>query len=245
MPPVAIGCVIFVFVAMFWVRAEAQTTNAGRGTRHIDLAIGGGLFTGSTLGAREAALRGNSVPSSSSRLFSTDTRLARSPFVEGWLGYPVTRRVEVEGRLTFGRPELQTSITGDIEGAPSTTAVERLDQYLIEGGIAVALDEWRFGRTVPFIAGGAGYLRQRHEGQILIEEGHSFYVGGGVKYLAVCTSAGVGEIDRHAGRREAARPHRRRGVRRCDNARRDFHERVRRLLRVLSIKTSDERRYLS
>lgn len=190
MPPVAIGCVIFVFVAMFWVRAEAQTTNAGRGTRHIDLAIGGGLFTGSTLGAREAALRGNSVPSSSSRLFSTDTRLARSPFVEGWLGYPVTRRVEVEGRLTFGRPELQTSITGDIEGAPSTTAVERLDQYLIEGGIAVALDEWRFGRTVPFIAGGAGYLRQRHEGQILIEEGHSFYVGGGVKYSLFARARG-------------------------------------------------------
>jgi hypothetical protein len=61
-------------------------------------------------------------------------------------------------------------------------AVERLDQYLVEAGILFMLDELRFGSTVPFVTGGAGYVRQLHEGLTLIDQGRDYYVGGGVKH---------------------------------------------------------------
>lgn len=138
-------------------------------------------------------MRVNAVPSSPSRLFSTETRLARASFLDARLGYPLTRRLDVEARLTFSRPELRTAISADVEGAPSIAAVARIDQYLIEGGVAVSLDELRAGRTVPFVGGGAGYLRHLYEGQMLIEQGRSFYIGGGVKHTLFARGRGVVE----------------------------------------------------
>jgi hypothetical protein len=35
---------------------------------------------------------------------------------------------------------------------------------------------------VPFVDGGAGYLRQLHEDRVLIETGRTFYAGAGVKW---------------------------------------------------------------
>jgi hypothetical protein len=39
---------------------------------------------------------------------------------------------------------------------------------------------------VPFAAAGIGYLRQLHEGLTLVEQGHLYHLGGGLKHwLAV------------------------------------------------------------
>jgi hypothetical protein len=167
-----------------------STANAQTGTTRpieprLEVAAGGGFFRGSALGARDANLRANDAQASPLRLFSTDTDLAGVPFFEGRVGYRLTRRLDVEGRFTRSRPELRTSLSADVESAAALTAVETLDHYLIEAGVTVMLDEFRFGGTVPFVSGGAGYVRQLHEGQTLINQGRDYYVGGGVKHVLV------------------------------------------------------------
>jgi hypothetical protein len=73
-----------------------------------------------------------------------------------------------------------TSVSADVEGAPALTVVERVDRYVIDGGVLVMLYEARLGGMVPFAAAATGYLRQLHEGLTLVEHGHTFDGGGGV-----------------------------------------------------------------
>jgi hypothetical protein len=82
-------------------------------------------------------------------------------------------------------------VTADVEGAPSVTAIERLDHYLIDGGIVVKFDEFRVGGWQPFAVGGAGYLRQLNEGLTVTEEGHLFYVGGGARRTLLTRPSGL------------------------------------------------------
>src|SRR4029450_4774248 len=95
----------------------------------------------------------------------------------------LTRRLGLEAHPLFARPDVLTSVTDDVENAPSVDAVERLDQYLIDGGVVIRLNEFRVEGWGPFATAGAGYLRQLHEGLTLSEHGHLFYVGGGVRRM--------------------------------------------------------------
>ena len=51
---------------------------------------------------------------------------------------------------------------------------------MVDASVVVMLGSG-FGSFAPFVAAGGGYLRQVHEGQTLIDDGHSYHVGGGVK----------------------------------------------------------------
>jgi hypothetical protein len=75
-----------------------------------------------------------------------------------------------------------TSITNDFEQAPNTEATEKFTEYAIEAGLLLHLTKLTFagGRARPFVTGGAGYLRQVHEGQTLIDTGQTAYAGGGL-----------------------------------------------------------------
>ena len=54
------------------------------------------------------------------------------------------------------------------------------------------LDGIRLGqRTIPFATAGAGYLRQLHEGDTVIEEGQVYEVGGGLKHWLLARNRGV------------------------------------------------------
>jgi hypothetical protein len=170
-------------VVIICVPVAAQTGASTEG--RFEIAGGGGLFTNSSLGARDANLRANDTQASPFRLFSSETQLAKAPFVEARIGYRIARRFDLDGRVTFSRPELRTSLSADAESAPAIMAVERLDHYLIEAGILFMLDELRFGSTMPFVSGGAGYVRQLHEGLTLIDQGSDYYIGGGVKHRLV------------------------------------------------------------
>jgi hypothetical protein len=101
--------------------------------------------------------------------------------VEARAGVNLSRRVGIEARFGHTRPELRTSVAEDAEGAPALTIVERIDQYAIDGGVVFRIDEWRLAGLAPFVTAGAGYLRQLHTGQTLVEQGHSYYLGGGVR----------------------------------------------------------------
>jgi hypothetical protein len=171
-------------VAVLWVTASptpAGAQSAAPPLHRIELAVGVGVLGGASLGPSDANLR----PGTSGepyKLFSTNSRQTSAPILELRAGIAVTRRYTFEAHVLFGHPELRTEISADVEGAPAITAVERLDQYLIDGGVNVRLEELRWKGLTPFAAAGAGYLRQLHEGLTVVEEGRVYYVGGGANY---------------------------------------------------------------
>jgi len=183
---------LVVVTALGWTAgvlpSSAQSLSTPVG--HVEVSAGVGLLGGATFGEQAASERAGGT-GDPYRLFNTETELASSGAFEVRVGVPVTSRFTLEGRASRGRPELRTSISGDAEGAPSLTAVERVDQYLIDGGVVVRLNEWRIWGLVPFAAAGAGYLRELHEGQTLVEDGHLYYVGGGVTHWFFARSRGV------------------------------------------------------
>ena len=92
----------------------------------------------------------------------------------------------------MAHPDIRTSITADAESAAPTVSTERIDQYVVDAGVVMTL--YRFGmgqRAVPFVSAGAGYLRQLHEGQTVIEQGQVYYAGGGVKGWLMARDEGL------------------------------------------------------
>src|SRR5215211_5866232 len=132
------------FVVSFAVPAAGQTprppTPAPRGLSvpRIDLAIGTGFISGSGLGDANAALRGRS--GAPLQLFATSSRLGGSLPLEVRLGYRIRPRYTLEMRGAWSRPEIQTSITGDVEGAPALTIAEKVDLYSLDLGLLVMLN---------------------------------------------------------------------------------------------------------
>ena len=157
----------------------AQTRADERPLRRLEVSGGGGLSGGAALPGGDANLRARG--GGDFTLFTTESELARAPMIEARVGYALSRRYGVEAHVGFSRPDLRTMVAGDVEGAPSLTASERVDQYLIDGAFVVMLDGLRIGGLVPFGSAGAGYLRQLHEGQTLVEHGIAYHAGGGVK----------------------------------------------------------------
>lgn len=179
-----------VFVACHLVAAPAAAQNTAPPVGRLEVSVGAGFLTGAALGQQPANERAAS--GSPYRLFDTDTNLSSSLFFNLRLGVALTPRLSVEGSASIGQPELRTSISGDVEGAEPLTAVEQMDQYTFDGGIVYNLTPRKSTGLVPFVSAGAGYQRQRHEGETLIEGGGLFYAGAGVSHwLAVRTQGAV------------------------------------------------------
>ena len=157
----------------------------------IEVSFGGGVLGGSAAIARDASLRANTSLGNASPLFTTSTRFAPAPLIEARMGMPVAHRYIIEAYVAVTRPLLETSLESDTEGAPSLTAVERVEQFVVGAGLVVGLDQWRVGSWVPVAEVGAGYLRQLHEGRTLVEEGQVYYVGGGVRRSLLSRARGV------------------------------------------------------
>ena len=50
------------------------------------------------------------------------------------------------------------------------------------GRLAITGARFAGGSAVPFVYGGAGYLRELHEENALVEEGVEYHAGGGLKW---------------------------------------------------------------
>ena len=166
--------------------ARAQTDPP---VHRLQLAGGIGFFSGARLGEADANLR-SSTPSDPYRVFATSSRLELATVLDLRAAFDLTRRYGLEAHALFGRPELRTVLASDAEYAPSVTAVERLDHYVIDGGFVIRLDKFRVKGWQPFAVAGAGYVRQLHEGLTVTEEGRVFYVGGGARRLLISRARG-------------------------------------------------------
>ena len=176
--------VTFGLLAGFGVPVSAQTkpsttSRAPAGSR-VDISVGAGFLGGSSLGDADAVLRGPG--GGSFELFGTSSRMTGSVPVDVRVGFPLTPRYAIEVRGVWARPELQTAIAGDVEGAPALTVAERVDLYSLDVGLLVTFSESRPRVIAPFLSGGVGMVGAVHEGLTLLEKGVIYRGGGGVKY---------------------------------------------------------------
>jgi hypothetical protein len=157
----------------------------------LEVDAGGGWVGGARLGAADADLRAPAAAPATFRVFSVDTRFASAPTFHVKAGVALNRRLGVEAGLMLSHPELRASVSNDAEAAPPITIAERIDQYSIDASVLVMISELGLGgRTLPFAAAGVGYLRQLHEGQTVVEEGHVFHAGGGIKHWLMARAQG-------------------------------------------------------
>ncbi len=197
-PFLACACtaLVLAFVAARPAPASAQTANAqtpaiapgggeaGRGGS-LEISAGGALLTPQSLGSATATMTSNNTSGSRYNYFTVNGTRASAPAFRGTVGYNITPMFTVEGGLTISRGNVQATVSNDAEGAAGLTAAEQMTQYFVDVALRVNLRHLAFasGAGVPFVEGGAGYLRQMHEGNFVRQTGQIYHFGGGVTYM--------------------------------------------------------------
>ena len=163
------------------VGAHAQEAPA---LRAHQFTVGAGLvWSGSyDVGEATARLRG-STTAPVFTLLTAKSRIAAATSPELRAGFAVTRRLALEFGVAVSHPYVGVSIAADPEAPAQELAGERLDQYLIGGGVTWQLPVRLGPRLAPFVSGGAAFLRQLHEDRTLAETGQVYYAGGGARYF--------------------------------------------------------------
>jgi hypothetical protein len=144
--------------------------------------IGGGGFwlAGQDLASSTATLTSNpSSGSSGFDLFDADPSVDPAFGANATLGVYLTPSLAIEGGFQYSRPKLTVRLSNDVEDAPGVTASETINSYLFTGSLVYHFAA--HGQTVPFIAGGAGHIRDVHEGNELVETGVEYHGKAGIK----------------------------------------------------------------
>jgi len=162
----------------------------------FDVSIGGLWNGGYALDGRNATETRNQVGGGDLVLFETDSEVTGGAGLEARLGVRIGQTFSVEAGGSWTRASLLTRISGDFEGAPALDARSDFTQYAIDGAVVARLARLAMGggRVVPFVEAGAGYLRQLHEGNVMVETGVVVHGGGGV--LVWLRSRSGGGFDR-------------------------------------------------
>lgn len=186
------SCLVASFMTVMWCGMPAAASAQGYIPQDIphggNVYISGGVLWlgGSDLGSASAEeTRNPGTGTGPFVLFQTDSRTESALGVQGKLGAYLSRSVSLEGGFLFSRPDLSTRLTnGDAESAPELTATETLSRFLVDGSVLFHVTGASFGggRGIPFLSGGAGYLRDLHEKNEVAETGHEFHFGGGFHY---------------------------------------------------------------
>ena len=152
-----------------------------RGT--VEVGGGGAWASGFDTGRRTAELtRGGQTDGFD--LFTSSGEVSGFPGAHARLGVYLTSAISLEAGARFSKPTLSYRLSGDAESAPDETATETISHYVFDGSLLFHFNRATFagGRGVPFLSGGAGYLRELHEGNALVETGTEIHVTGGIKY---------------------------------------------------------------
>ena len=176
---------LFLAVACVPSAAAAQIYPRNPAPHSGSIEVGGGVtfVPGFEMGSRTADLT-TSSPTTRFDLFTTDSRVGDFIGVSARVGYYISRSVSIEGSVRYARPELSVDLSGDAESAADVTATEIASHYVFGGSVLFDLRGASFagGRGVPFVSGGAGYLRELHEGNLLVETGIEYHATAGLKY---------------------------------------------------------------
>ena len=173
---------VIVFLAIAPSLADAQVFIRGARPRAGSVEVsGGGLWTGGqSLPSSAAVLTGNpGAGDVSLELFTADPSLEPTVGALGTVAVYVTPRIALEGGVQFARPNLTIALSDDFEDAPDVTASTTVTSYLFTGSVV-----YHFGRStrnVPFVAAGAGHVRDVHAGNEVVETGLEYHGRAGVK----------------------------------------------------------------
>ena len=157
------------------------------GPRSGSIEVGGGAAWAPAIDFGEQRAQQTRNPTTGSDpldIFTADTTLDAAPAVHVYVGYYISRAISVEGAMRYARPRLRSRLDGDFEDADTSTAEEDISQYQFEGSLVLHLTNLAFagGNAVPFVLGGAGHIRDLHQGRDLVETGTQFHGGGGLKW---------------------------------------------------------------
>jgi hypothetical protein len=182
------------------VRLRRDTPRAGSWE-----VAGGFTWTGGVDGPdRAAELTRNGETAGGFDLFKSGSSISGTFGGGATLGLYVSRAVIIEAGVRYSRPRLTVRLSGDFEDAEPVSAQEVLSRYVFTGSLVLHLRRMTIGRrAVPFVAAGAGHVRDLHQGSELIETGAEYHALGGIKYwfgnarrrFGVRGDAGVSLID--------------------------------------------------
>lgn len=179
----ALLLLLCLFGAVDAIHAQTPPPPAGPTPRAGSWELSGGytFVAGYDFDASNAELTRNTTAGNERFvLFISDASVHAAHSIGGQLGYYFSPRWAVEGGLRFGRPVFRMELSDDAEGAPDTVAEEKIDQYLFSTSVVYHFSGGR-NSIVPFVAGGAGYLRELHEAQELVETGAEYHASAGIK----------------------------------------------------------------
>jgi hypothetical protein len=177
-------CVVAAVIVCVPARSAAQPAASRAVAPRFIVSAGVTLEAGYPIGDRSAELRRNSpgVPSPLT-LFRAESTFARAAGFDGRLGVSLGRRFVVEVGAGFAKPEIAVAISQEREGDASALVTETLSQYKVDvSGLFEIGPARSTSRIRPYLIGGAGYLRQLHEGRLVLESGRTVHAGGGVRY---------------------------------------------------------------
>ena len=173
-------------VAALLVPEAARAQDAPAFRAH-QFTIGAGVsWSGAyDVGDATAQLRGNGIGSTAPifTLFNAQSRMTSATSPELRVGYAITPRAAIEFGLAYTRPQIAVSISSDPEAPAQQLPGEKLQQYVIGGGVTWQLPIRLGDRLAPFVLGGAAFLRQLHEDRTLAETGQIYYAGAGARYF--------------------------------------------------------------
>jgi hypothetical protein len=160
--------------------AAAAQPYVGRSAPHRgSFELSGGVVWTGGYDAGSAEAKETTAGTAPLTLFVLDGTVKSGPGVAAQVGVYLGRRVSAEALVHYTRPILQARLTNDFESAADVTADGAVTSYLMGGSI---LYHFRDGRTVPFVSGGGGYLRQLNENNADLLTGTEIHAGGGLKY---------------------------------------------------------------
>lgn len=167
--------------------AAAQLLSRPEAPRRGSWEIGGGATWGASTDFGEQRAQQTRNPTTGSEpfdVFVADSSLQSAPGVQAYVAFYLTRAISLEAGARYARPQLRVRLSSDVEDAEPITAEEDVSQYQFEGSLVLHLTNLTFanGRAVPFVIGGAGHVRDLHQGNELVETGSEFHGGGGLKW---------------------------------------------------------------
>ena len=163
--------------------AQAYVRPAAPNRGSIEVGGGGTFVPGFDMGGRTADLTTSSATERFD-LFTTESKVGPIQGVHARIGYYLSRSLSLEASVRYAKPELSVELSGDAESAADETATETASHYLFGGSLLYDFRQASFagGRGVPFVSGGAAYLRELHEGNMLVETGVEYHATAGLKY---------------------------------------------------------------
>jgi hypothetical protein len=177
-------CTVLLTACPSLARAQVYLGSSGPDKGSWEISGGAIWSDGYDLGTRSAELTPNTGTGPGPfELFTADTRVTTATGGQARLGVYLSRSVALEGGLQFLRPVLSSRLTDDAEEAVDTTATETISRYVVDGALVLHLTGLSFagGRGLPFVSGGAGYLRELHDRDELIDTGWTYQGGAGLK----------------------------------------------------------------